>query len=974
MSEASYRVFVSSTYLDNESRRKTVENAILRAGMVPVGMERFAAQTHTIVQASLDEVRSADVFVGIVARRYGSILAGEELSVCELEYGAARKATKPCLMFLIDSRHPFTEQDLDPGPERWAKQGRLDAFKARFTADQLPATFTDDTLGMCVLDALNRWRRDQEGMPSPGPVSPGSTPSVSDDPDVAGYLAKAANLHATLPIAGFRTKLRAPIEIAELYVPLHAMVDLRGVGDAVFADADDAAKRLYDTEQSLEIDLTRAFDEAARRNRRGLVILGDPGSGKTTHLKRLLLWCAREGAASLGLPVGTIPVFLPLRDLRDLTHGLELFIEGQLSEPHLATPAGFGRKLLDRGGLLLLLDGLDEVADPGQREQVARWIDTALRTHPSCRFVVTSRFAGYTQEARLSESFLELHLRPLTAEQADHFVHNWYRIVERGLAVDPAQGELIAKTRADELVARLKEPDFRARRVFELTRNPLLLTNLCLVHRDRGRLPKRRAELYDECIDVLLERWRVGKGLGVGTTAKEARRVLQPVALWLHQEVNRTRARVEQIEPVVAAPLAAIGYERGGAREFLRTVRDESGLLIGWDQEHYGFMHLGFQEYLAAREIRTRSFDDPAVLAEMAKHFGESWWQEVILLLLALDDPALFKPFMRELVQLPAFAEHPDLVELCLDDAAEVSLEPFEDLVLAPPLTDPVLWESQVAAFKILVRLAPARMAELVTLLRSHPSPEIQARLRASFGAAHQETVIAARGGYELVRIPGGVFQMGSPESEEGRWDDEGPHHQVRVSSFWLGRYPVTNEQYGAYLRENPGAKEPERWSDRRYNQPRQPVVGVSWHEARAYADWARLRLPTEAEWEYACRAGTTTRYSSGDSEADLDRVGWYDTNSGGALHPVGEKEPNAFGLFDMHGNVWEWVEDDWHGDYRGAPTDGRAWIESPRGARRVLRGGSFANSARFARAAYRLVAPGGRRGYRGFRLARSDP
>ena len=131
-----------------------------------------------------------------------------------------------------------------------------------------------------------------------------------------------------------------------------------------------------------------------------------------------------------------------------------------------------------------------------------------------------------------------------------------------------------------------------------------------------------------------------------------------------------------------------------------------------------------------------------------------------------------------------------------------------------------------------------------------------------------------------------------------------GPQHEVEVPGFYMGRYPVTNEEYGRFLADNGDASEPEYWGDRKFNQPNQPVVGVSWNDAQRYAQWAGLRLPTEAEWEYACRAGTTTRYYTGDSEADLDRAGWYDGNSGGKLHPVGQKEPNAFGLYDMHGNV----------------------------------------------------------------------
>ena len=176
-----------------------------------------------------------------------------------------------------------------------------------------------------------------------------------------------------------------------------------------------------------------------------------------------------------------------------------------------------------------------------------------------------------------------------------------------------------------------------------------------------------------------------------------------------------------------------------------------------------------------------------------------------------------------------------------------------------------------------------------------------------------------------------------------------------------------------SFLNENPKTSIPEYWADRRFNQPRQPVVGVSWENAQRYAEWAGLRLPSEAEWEYACRAGTQTRYYTGDTEKELDRAGWYDENSGDKLHPVGEKEPNGFGLYDMHGSVLEWVEDDWHENYDGAPEDGRAWIDEPRGAYRVIRGGSWNLNARFCRSATRdNYAPGLRDGLVGFRLARS--
>jgi formylglycine-generating enzyme required for sulfatase activity len=441
----------------------------------------------------------------------------------------------------------------------------------------------------------------------------------------------------------------------------------------------------------------------------------------------------------------------------------------------------------------------------------------------------------------------------------------------------------------------------------------------------------------------------------------------------MHSREGRSRAKGIELAPRIEPALHSLKWSGGTAEDFLRTIRDESGLLTGWDQEHYGFMHLGFQEYLAAREIRSRAFSDPSVLSTLAKHFGESWWQEVGLLLLALEDPSLFEPYMRELLKQPAVTEYPELVGLCLDDAAETSPLPFVEILKKAPGKNKQFWARQLVALRVLERLEPPAVEKLQSILARHPSVEIRRWLQDRVSKAGMDVTTTLEGSYELVGIPDGEFMMGSSKLEEGGDDDEGPLHKVSVPGFYMGRYPVTNEQYGQFLNKKPEIPEPEFWADRQFNQPRQPVVGVSWEDAQRFAAWAGLRLPSEVEWEYACRAGTQTRYYAGDTEKDLDRAGWYDENSGDKLHPVGEKEPNGFGLYDMHGNVWEWLEDDWHGNYEGAPDDGRAWVDKPRDASRVIRGGSWYLTARDCRSAIRYAyAPDIRFYFVGFRLARS--
>ncbi|NCS11825.1 MAG: SUMF1/EgtB/PvdO family nonheme iron enzyme [Microcystis aeruginosa G13-09] len=232
----------------------------------------------------------------------------------------------------------------------------------------------------------------------------------------------------------------------------------------------------------------------------------------------------------------------------------------------------------------------------------------------------------------------------------------------------------------------------------------------------------------------------------------------------------------------------------------------------------------------------------------------------------------------------------------------------------------------------------------------------------------------------EMVSLPAGKFLMGSSESNY-----EKPPHQVKVNSFAIGKYPITEAQYQAVMGNNPSGFE---------NNPQNPVEKVSWNDAKAFCQklsqitGKTYRLPTEAEWEYACRAGTTTRYYFGDDANQLGDYAWYDGNSNGTTHPVGQKKPNGWGLYDMSGNVFEWCEDDWHNSYAGAPDDGTAWIDNDNRSRsqkclrggswgyipEFLRGGSWGYFPDLLRSADRWNHPDGLSNFIGFRVACVSP
>ncbi len=247
---------------------------------------------------------------------------------------------------------------------------------------------------------------------------------------------------------------------------------------------------------------------------------------------------------------------------------------------------------------------------------------------------------------------------------------------------------------------------------------------------------------------------------------------------------------------------------------------------------------------------------------------------------------------------------------------------------------------------------------------------------------AHTDTVI------EMVPIPGGTFLMGSPESEAGRSDDEGPQHEVRIEPFWMGKYEVTWDQYDTWgeridiIRRDLAGVQPtpaelivdgitrptEPYTDMSFGfgKGKYPAICMTQHAARSFCKWLSAktghyyRLPTEAEWEYACRAGTTTAYSFGDDPEELEAYAVFFDNSEDQYAEVGTKRPNPWGLYDMHGNVSEWVLDqykpDTYADRQGKTVDNPLEIPTTLYPR-VVRGGGWDNDAELLRSAARIAS-----------------
>lgn len=426
-------------------------------------------------------------------------------------------------------------------------------------------------------------------------------------------------------VKGLSTHGPYTLELARVYVEL-------SVAPKPFHAASSNIVQLPEKLQSGRHDIWAYLQQTEQ----DFAIIGPPGSGKTTLLSHIALtltqsWFQRRKES---VP-NKLPILLTLLEHAEAiaTEGLEPFamedaVRADLRKWKKEVPEGWVRRFLDKGKYLILLDGLDEVADKVQRQKVVAWVERQIKAYPMCQFIVTSRPHGYQSNPIAGVTTLEI--RPYDNRQQAQFIRNWYlanEVMSHGGKED-AGVQMAAKEGADDLLRRLGDSP----NLSELAVNPLLLTMIATVHRFRSALPKRRVELYDEIFSVFLGTWRGARGIEQELTPDQRKQVLQPLA-WAMMEQQMRQISTDEAIKIIREPLRRVDRKMT-PDYFLEIVRYQSGLLVEKENRFLAFAHLTFQEYLAAMYIQSHENLFKLLLDQVQN----TWLHEMLLLYAAKRD------------------------------------------------------------------------------------------------------------------------------------------------------------------------------------------------------------------------------------------------------------------------------------------------------------------------------------------------
>jgi formylglycine-generating enzyme required for sulfatase activity/energy-coupling factor transporter ATP-binding protein EcfA2 len=830
------------------------------------------------------------------------------------------------------------------------------------------------------------------------------------------YLATLSRTTRVIKLGGIKTvegdkPVELPLEAA--YVPLRAMPRKSGLQN-VEAETDGIGGRGMNAETPKSIEMNQVLLQGTH-----LAITGGAGSGKSTvllHMAWALATAIVEGKAELAAKVGLrgkpdelpVPVLVSLAalakdrrtshvdDLRTLISQQMFLAKGRQS------PEFFEQLLESQRSILLLLDGLDEVADEGEREVFSKAIENLAAVSAArgnyLRIIVTCRTVAYKGFVTLGGDFREIAVQALDLQaHITPMVRQAYTCIFPGdnLLIDQRSNHLLRGIQTLEAERRKRLGENAAR----LVDTPLMVRLLLIVQTDKqGELPKGRAELFEKVIEALLKvNYGVDPAINHGLAGdwKQRRELLQYVAFHMHQrETPKAQANVE-----TNSASGVIALEKGELRKLLKDTQfelqtndlithasDRASVLEERDGK-FQFIHLALQEFLVARYlhhlIETQNL--AAGLAELEQKLTDSWWREPILLLLAYSAWEGGTKSASELLSaLSASGEMPDSKCSAAELAATAALEwdgSSDDIrsqcarrivdVLAETITD----ENRLKDSKPVFR---ARAGDALAELGDPRFDPVRYYLPASDD-------------WGFVTIPADPHFLIGTHTNRRRYvaekikaqvpEDEINDQPTATQTFRIARYPVTVAQFRAFVE----ATKHKLANEQALSVPgNRPVADITWHEARQYCGWLKqvfaqaswlqgreLDLPSELEWEKAVRGGLNGLVFPWGDDPDPNRANYLDSGIGEST-AVGCFPANGYGLYDMTGNVWEYTRT-LRGELSVQPELGYPYPDEPaaRAQRedvfaddnvaRVMRSGAWHSPAFHARCAYRSsrILPG---------------
>ncbi|HEU5101581.1 MAG TPA: SUMF1/EgtB/PvdO family nonheme iron enzyme [Roseiflexaceae bacterium] len=722
-----------------------------------------------------------------------------------------------------------------------------------------------------------------------------------------------------------------------------------------------------------------------------ILLEGLPGSGKTTSLHALALACAARAtgdSAAAELVAGwpdplPLPILLPAREIdAALSRGnaaleeqrlptLSAFwsaIEEWLQYSNLQALVPTIQQLFEQGNCLVLIDALDDLPPSASQPAFLTSLGRFIARYPDNSYVVAGRNAHAGLLAPLP-SFARFHLPDLDQPLADAMVARWYAIVAD-------RAGLLMPEDITRRIAMLQGALHGDPRLKELARTPLTLVLCILAHAERYRLPDDRAVVLWRFADVMLNGWGHQRISGTHSSERQLT-LLQPLALAFQLAAGTREDRPAtlssaEIEALLEQALASLEIGQAPVGEEARSGEPIGGAgLLGWCRRHglltqhgydaYAMPQGQLREYLAGRALAAA----PDFVTRAYALRAAPGWREPLL------------QALREIGQGSTPHTARLMVRLLLHPADSTPIPPGGDLLLAAECMGALGDRTRPdRALREEVRM------QLIELMGS-AGATVAVRIQAGLLLGRLGDTRFAGPLPPLVDVAAGRFLMGTPDG----YDDEGPEQWVDLPDFAIGVYPVTNQEYAAFLADRPEYAVPRYWYDVRLNNPSGPVVGVTWLDAVAYCAWLTerldragrllsnqvVRLPLEAEWEKAAswdsQRQVKRRYPWGD-EWSSERANTGDGRGAWLTAPVGcyPDGVSAYGLHDCIGNVWEWTAS----IYSSYPGAALAFHES---GSYTLRGSSCASTPTHARCTYRSRLPTSYWRYHlGFRIVIGQP